>query len=294
MRMILRTVSILLLAASVGLACPDTDDSADGSVSDDTDVHEPGDVKLLPADFAGAPTELAGGRLSCLGDNAPDPAPDSVLQLTGYVRRLADPDDDDEATPAATVEVFSADGVSLATGFADPTKAGRVAISVPVSLEGWDGRALVTHDGYIDWWFEASRSVTDTAISGWAWLTTPEERDSLAADLGVVLEESKGVLVGAVHDCDAFGIEFAVITVDGELDRALFVEGFAPVDGRTFTSDTGRFVVPNVSPGLHLVEAWGRLEAGDDLTLLSVIEDVEIVAGAMAAVVMEPRVGVER
>jgi hypothetical protein len=134
--------------------------------------------------------------------------------------------------------------------------------------------------------------VTNTDFNGWTWLTTPAERDAEAADLEVNIDESAGILVGAVHDCDAFGSPNIVVQVDGETEDIFYVEGFDPVDTRTYTSDSGRFVLPNVPVGPVTVKAFGRVESGGPLLLLSALE-TESVAGVMSAVSMEPRVGLE-
>lgn len=296
MKKVLAACTILLLASAAAplAACGDDGGGSDGG---DTggDTDEPGDPETL-ADFDGAPTESVDGpstRLTCLGDNQPESPTDSVLQLTGYVRTLADPDADEEV-PSATVEAFAADGTSLVTGFADPSKSGRVAVSVPVTDAGWTGYAIASHDGYMSWRFQSSRAVTSTAVNGWAWLTTTAERDALADDLGVTVEADTGILVGTVHDCDVFGTEFAVVTVDGDRSGVYYIEGFAPVEGRTWTSSTGRFVVPNLTPGAYEIKAWGRLEAGGELVLLSVVADATVEAGQMTAISLQPRVGLTK
>ena len=283
--------AVALLGAAP-IACSD-DGGADTSDVDDGDggTDEPAEAETLAADFEGAPEEIADGRMTCLGDNAPEAPTGSVLQLTGYVRTLADPDGEGD-TPAASVEAFSSGDVSLGTGFADASKAGRVTVSVPVTEDGFDGYVLVSHDGYLDWRFQTNLAVSDTHLSGWAWLTRPAERDALAEDLGVTLEADTGILVGAIHDCDAFGVASAVVTVDGDHAGVYYIEGFAPVTDRTWTSPAGRFVVPNLSPGSYEVKAWGRLAAGEELTLLSAIPDVVVDANRMTAVALQPRAGV--
>lgn len=266
------------LLATLLLGCP---------TGDDDDTVE--DVETLTPEPAGAPTGVVDGRLTCLGDNAP-PAPiGGAVELTGYARTLADVTAVDEP-PEFAVEVFSGSGASLQTAASNPGNDGRVTVTVPISAAGWDGWVLITADGYVDLRFASSRPTTNTDFAGWSWSATRAELDAMAADAGVTLDPSLGLLVGASHDCDGFGMENVVIVVDSDPDAAWYVEGFDVVDTRTFSSVTGRFAVPDVAPGPVVVKAFGRLEAGGPLTLLSSIS-TEVEAGGMTAVALEPRVG---
>jgi hypothetical protein len=277
----MRTTACLLCALLLGiLGCPTGDD-------DDTTADE---VEILDPEPAGAPTGVVDGRLSCLGDNAP-PAPiGGAVELTGYARTLADATAEDEP-PEFEVEVVSASGTTLETVVSNVGNDGRVTVTVPIPDTGFEGWAMITADTYVDLRFQSSRPTTDTASSGWAWLATQAELDDAAANLGQTLD-SGGVLVGASHDCDGFGMENVVIVVDGDAEAAYYVEGFSAVDTRTFSATNGRFAVPNVGPGAVVVKAFGRLEAGGPLTLLSSIS-TSVAAGGMTAVALEPRVGLE-
>ena len=254
---------------------------------DDDDTVDP--VETLDPEPSGAPTGVADGRLTCLGDNAPPEPLGGAVELTGYARALLDPTAEDEP-PEFEVEVFSPSGSSLQTGDSNVGNDGRVNISVPIEDSGFEGYAVVTADTFIDLRFQSSRPTTTTDFSGWTWSATQADLDAAAADLGVSLDASAGVLMGSAHDCDAFGMENVVIVVDGDGGLAYYVEGFDAVDSRTYTSTSGRFVVPNVPAGDVVVKAFGRLEAGGPLTLLSSIA-TEVEAGGMTAVALEPRVG---
>ena len=269
-----------LVAAAVLalLGCPSPDDNTNNENTTPALTLEP--------EPAGAPTEPAAGRLTCLGGPVGS-ATSSTLELTGYVRTLADPNGDVNP-PAAGVEVFDSADKSVGSAFSDPVKSGRVSVTVPVKPTGFDGYAIIDLAGHLGYRFATSRAITDTTSSAWAWMVTQAEADTRATDVGVTLEAGKGVLVGAVHDCDGFGVEFAVVTIAGETDAVLFIEGFEVTSGRTFTNETGRFVVPNLTPGKVLVRAWGRLDAGGALTLLSEIEAV-VKADALSAVSLEPQ-----
>ena len=258
---------------------------------------EPVVVKKLNLETAGLtvdelPEAIAGGRLSCIGRNAPADLDGSHVELTGYIRLLSDPGADEGAPPAATVKVFDEAGDELGKGFGDPAKAGRASVSVPVPETGFAGHAVVSEAGYLDYRFETSRPVTDTSLSGWAWLTTPEEATERAAAANVTLDATRGILVGSVHDCDGFGVENAVVTVGGSSLGVKLIEGFDLAADRTFTTEAGRFAMGNLDPGPVVVEAYGRLKDGDDLVLLSSMEAV-IEANKMTAVDLQPLVGAD-
>lgn len=248
-------------------------------------------AEILDPEPVGAPVEQADGRLTCVGNDEQSPPDSSVLELVGYVRTLADPDAV-SPTPAASIEAFTADGVSLGTTFADPAKDGRATVAVPVTSDGFTGYVVVTAPGYLDWSFSVSRTVTNTDFAAWAWLTTRAEADQQAAAVGIVLDSIQGLLVGVVHDCDGFGVRYSVVQVGGSTDDIHYVEGFGAVAGRTFTSETGRFVAANLPPGTVSVKAFGRLEAGGPLVLLSSAQ-VVIEADRIHAVALLPRVGLE-
>lgn len=239
------------------------------------------------AEFAGAPTAVVGGAWACAGKSQGTVTGGSV-ELNGYVRLLGDPEAK-QAVPAATVEAFTLAGASLGKSYADPSKAGRVALSVPVKPAGFDGYAVISHDGFLDFRLHSSRKVVSTDLAGWAWLATQAEVDSRAKAIGIPLESGKGLLVGAVHDCDGFGAANAVVEVGGSLNTTvLYAEGFDLVAKRTFTADSGRFAVANLPAGPVTVKAFGRAKAGGKLQLLSKIETT-IVAGKMTAVDLAPR-----
>lgn len=273
------TFAIPMALALLLSACP--------SAVDDDDVTEP--AEILTPEPVGAPTGVVDGRLTCLGDNDPGDPIGGAVELTGYARSLDDPTADEEP-PEFDIEVFGPTGNSLRTGFSLPGNDGRVTISVPIDDGGFDGYAEVSADGFVDLRFQSSRPVTTSETNGWGWLATQDELDAIADGLGTTLDPSMGILVGSSHDCDSFGMDNVVIVVDGATDGIFYVEGFEPVDGRTYTASNGRFAMPDVDPGTVLVKAFGRLEAGGPLTLLSSVE-TEVSAGGMTGVALEPRVG---
>jgi hypothetical protein len=271
-----RALAVATALCVGGLAC---DDGGEGG-KPPVEKRE-----TLTPEPSGAPSAALGGRWSCLGNWDLEPPSGNALELVGYVRTLADPDGRDEP-PSAKVEARTLEGSTLGETFSDPGKDGRVALSVPVNKAGFTGLARITHDDYVPWSFFVSRAVTRTEVNAWAFIATEDDLTERADAAGIALDAGKGVLVGAVHDCDAFGAENAIVTVRGETDAVWFVEGFEPTDSRTFTTETGRFVVPNVAPGDVEVKAYGRVEEGGDLVLLSEAT-VTIVADEMSSVALE-------
>lgn len=246
---------------------------------------------VLDPEPAGAPTDPADGRFVCLGDNAPRPATPGDLLLAGYVRTLADPTNASGAQPEAEVEAFDASG-SLGSSMS-ATMDGRVVLTVPTDEAGFAGHVRVTAPGLVPTSLYSSRAYTGSVVNGWVWLPTPEEADAQAASVGETLAAGQGTLVGTVHDCDVFGVANAVIRYAGRTDGVVYYEGFAPDTSLSYTGASGRFAVANVPPGEVTVEAFGRLEPGGPLTLLSRAE-VTVTADEVTSVDLEPRVGVER
>jgi hypothetical protein len=266
---------------------------------DDDDTVE-ADPEILDPEPAGAPVARVEGRLTCFGDNDPGEPIGSTLELTGWVRAWGDPEAD-ELPPAARVEAWSATGTSLGFAFANPSPGqdGRVAVTVPVSDEGFVGYVAITEESYLPVHFWSSRPIADTDFGGWVFLVTAEEAVEIGDLVGLEVDPTsqKGHLIGAIHDCDAFGMPNGLIQINGVVnggdDGTWYVEGWDPVDGHTFSTVNGRFVVPNLDPGPITIKAFGRLEEGGPLTLLSRV-DAEIVAGVITEVAMEPRIAVER
>lgn len=271
-------VCCVLGAAPLALAC-------DNGGGDDADAEPP--AEILSPEPAGAPTQLADGRLGCMGSNAPDPADPGTLELTGYVRTLADPGATAEP-PAVEVAAFTSSGAPLGSAFADPSKDGRIAVSVPVQEEGFTGYLEISDAAFLPYRFQSNRAVTSTDVDGWAWLVTQAEVDQWATDLGVTYDSSRGVLIGSIHDCVNFGIGAAVLQIDGETDGVFYVSVLDAAPGDTYTGLSGRFVVPNLPPGDTVVKAFGRLEQGGPLTLLAAGE-VEVVAGTITSVDLQPK-----
>lgn len=272
----MRVATGAMIALLIG-GCPSPDEKVDETAKAQLET-------LVPAP-PGAPTEPADGRLTCLAAEAQTTTA-NALELTGYVRTLADPNAE-QATPEAKVEVFDSAGLSLGASFSDPAKAGRVSVSVPVPKTGWAGYAEVSADGFMDYRFQTSNRVVDTAFSGWAWMTTQEGLGTRADAADVTLDATTGILYGAIHDCDGFGVANVLIQVSGSSDGVYFVEGFDVSTSRTWTSETGRFVVPNLAPGSVVVKAFGRLEADGPLTLLAKAEPT-MVAGQITALNLDP------
>ncbi|NOY89990.1 MAG: hypothetical protein GXP55_02185, partial [Deltaproteobacteria bacterium] len=183
---------------------------------------------------AGAPSESADGRLICLGGNEPPDVSGSTLTLPGWVRTFADPTNSGGAPPAVRAEAFDPSGVSIGTAFSD-TVNGRLLISVPVRPAGFEGWVSVHADGFLDVTIFSSLRYTNTAVAGWVWLTTAEERDAVAAAASVALEPGTGILIGAVHDCDVFGSGNVVIRHGTSTDGVVYFTGFDPDPALTFT-----------------------------------------------------------
>lgn len=271
----------ILLALALGLSACDGGPTAPAA--------EP--VVETLAELPNAPTEVVDGRMTCIGKGGV-PGAAGALEVNGYVRTLADPEAKKEV-PAAKVEVFLPDGTSIGTGFADSTKAGRVAISVPVKATGFEGYSVVSQGGFLDWRLSSSRPITTTDIAGWAWLSTQDEINSRAKALGFELKAGTGILVGAVHDCDGFGVANAVVVVGSSSSNLVYyMEGFDIAAARPYTSLTGRFVTANLPAGELTVKAFGRLKASGPLTLLSSAK-VTIEAGRMTAIDLAPREGLK-
>ena len=252
----------------------------------------PEEVPVLTPEPAGAPSALAQGRLTCLGNNeAPIPA-GSNLTLPGWVRTFADRTNTSGVQPSARADVINPEGVSLGVAFSDSAN-GRVAVTVPIPMTGFTGHVLVTSDGFQDVNLYSSRPYATTGYAAWVFLLTQAELDTAATEAAETLDPSLGVLVGSVHDCDIFGIENAVVRVANDTAAVVYFDDFALAPERTFTDASGRFAVANVEPGSVTVEAFGRIEEGGPLLLLS-RADITVVGGAMTAVDLQPRVGATR
>jgi len=292
--MVRRAFAVALGGLALGLAaCPAGDDDDD-------------DAPILVPEPPGAPEEVADGTdeegrttLGCLGRNAPDPPEAAHVTLLGWVRAWADPTNTADRSPDAAVEAFDETGTWLASAASDIVS-GRLAMTVPIREAGFLGSVMVhpvnEADGYWHQRFVWSLPVTGTTMAGWSWLVTADEIASLAATAGVEIDPDRGILAGAVHDCDGFGVANAVIRWGDRTDGVehLVQRGdpaaFDLEPGLTFTTETGRFAIPNVEPGVIAVEAYGRLEAGGPLVLLSHAE-IEVSAGIVSAVGLEPRAG---
>ncbi len=249
------------------------------------------EAPILDPEPAGSPTALAEGRLSCLGNNAP-PAPIGLnLTLPGYARALADPGNAMGATPSTNVEAFDATG-SLGNSFASSSD-GRIAFIVPVDRTGFRGWVRATAIGLVPTTLYSSRPYTTSETAGWVWLPTAAELTTHATMAGKTIMPGQGILVGAVHDCDVFGVANAVIRYAGRTEGVTYYDGFAPSTALTFTGASGRFAVANVAPGPVTVEAFGRVVAGGPLRLLSRAE-VTVTADEVTAVDLQPRVAVDR
>ena len=298
-----RLLYLSLCAALLGCGGEDDDPAAQ--------EHPALSGKRLEVEPAGAPPPSAtagylevkvenASRLTCLATDYLPEAGSSTVTLPGYVRSLADPGAKGGASsiPEVVIQLFGADGIQLAPDqFPDKAKKGRVAISVglPDKEQGFAGHAWLKSQPeagepkeFLDYRFQVSRPVKSTSFAAWAWMTTQTEVDERAKAL-VEVQPDQGIVFGAVHDCDGFGVPNAIVLVDGEAADVYYVEGFEIEKSRTYTSETGRFVAPNISPGKVRVEAYGRLEPEGPLILLSSME-TEVVSGAISAVALEPRI----
>lgn len=274
----MRTIALVGLAA-LAAGC--------GKGADTGDTAYEFEPEILESEPAGAPSDATAARMTCLGTERLPEVSGSSLELTGYIRTLADPEASEEP-PVAEVTVYSPAGDELAVTYPDASegKDGRVAVTVPVTDEGFTGTVGVTYEGYLDWTFTPSRAVTTATYNGWVWLFTAEDRDAAAAAAGLSASGSDGLLVGAVHDCDGFGVDSAVVLVDG-MDGALYTSGFDLDAGATWTGSSGRFVVDGLSAGPAEVSAYARLESGGPLVLIS-RTTVELTAGGVSAVSLDP------
>lgn len=271
----------IALAVAVALACGGCDPE-----------EPPEEVPVLTPEPMGSPAVLAGGRLTCLGNNAAPTPGGPNLTLPGWVRTFADRANAGALQPSAQVDVVSPEGVSLGVAFSDSAD-GRVAVTVPIPMTGFTGHVLITSAGFQDTNLWSSRPYATTGYAAWVWLFTPEEMDTLATEAGETLDASSSALIGAVHDCDVFGIANAVVRVGNDTGSVFYFDDFALAPDRTFTDVSGRFAIANVEPGPVTVEAFGRLEEGGPLLLLS-RADVTAVAGTITAVDLQPRVAVTR
>lgn len=279
MRCALALPFLSLLMGTLICGCP-----SDGDGDDTGETDAP--LETLEPAPPGAPEDPADGRLTCLG-KAGASGEATALELTGYVRTLGDPTGE-QTTPKAKVDVFDDAGQAVGTGFSDPAKKGRLSVSVPVpGGSGWVGHAMVTADGFVDYRFQTSNAVVDTAFSGWAWLTTEAELAERSNNAGVTLEAGKGILYGSVHDCDGFGVANVMLQVGGSQEGIFYVKGFDVTASQGWTTEAGRFVVPNLAPGPVTVKAFARLKAGGPLTLLSSMQAV-IVADKITAINLDP------
>lgn len=240
----------------------------------------------------GSPTDPVQGRFECLGKNTPPPPTGSSLTLPGWVRSFDDPTNGSGKQPAARVEAFDETGASLGTAFSDGGS-GRVAILVPVRAAGFLGTIVVSAPGFLDVRFSSSRATTGTAVAGWVWLLTRERVDRLGSEIGTAADPAKGIVVGAVHDCDSFGAGNALVRVASSTAGVTYFADFTAAAGRTFTAESGRFALPNLEPGPVTVEAYARTDRAGPLRLLG-RADVKAVAGTVTAVDIQPRAGKDR
>ncbi len=289
----LLNLALATLCTTLCLACGPDDE-------DETGVE----LLTLETEPAGAPADLADGRLTCLGGKAPAAATGETIQLLAWIRTWADPDNDGELQPSARVEALDDAGTSLGVSFSD-TGGGRTTLSIPTRTDTFSGTLVATADGYLDWHFRSSQVYAPPASgdppAGWAWLITEEELAGEAIEAGVMLEAGTGFLVGAVHDCDGFGVSNALIRWSDNFDGVTYLDDpsyqdsesgvgsdhFMPAVDATATAFGGRFVIPNVAPGTVTVEAFVRVEAGGPLVRMSVV-DVTVVPDAITSVDLQP------
>lgn len=279
------------------------------------DEGEPGEPPILDPEPAGAPQALVeplGDVTVCLGANEPEAPDGTFVELLGYARYLANPHacpdnparsaecggfevpPGRENSPPAHVVAFDASGAEIGDAYANNTN-GRISIEVPVTEEGFTGHVEATYDEaeMAEYHIYSSLAYTSERYNGWAWMASRTDLEALAADAGVTLDAGAAVISGSVHDCNVLGAENAVVRVAGSTDGVLYADGFDLSPGFTYTDASGRFAVPNVAPGAVTVEAFGRVEADGPLVLLS-RADVQAVAGAIVAVDLQPRAGVDR
>ncbi len=272
-------ICALAIAAFTVAACGQDDTGETGETPVELETLPDADV---PAD---APTDAHNGDadLTCLGKDRKGKA-NAGVTLTGYARSLADPDADGDA-PEGQVTAVDTDGNEF-SGPIDVSKDGRVAVYVATGDEGFGGHAVVTSAGFLDWRFQSTNKVINSDYNGWAFLVTEQERDDAATGAGITLDLNKGVLVGSVHDCVAFGISNAIVEVNGEFANTAYITGFGIDSAKTFTGSSGRFAVPNLS-GTVEVRAWARLESGGDFTLIAE-DEISIDVAAINALSLDP------
>ncbi len=260
-------------------------------------------VETLTPEPAGAPTAVADGRLTCLGNNPPPQVTSQQVVLPGWTRFFTDPtatNDGASQTPVhavpARIEAFSSNGASLGSTFASATD-GRAALTVPITGSGFTGHLEATCDamcaggaaGLIDYHFWTNRPYTQPQTAGWAWMMSQADLTAVATKAGVTVDGSKAIAAIAVHDCDGFGVGNAVVTVGGSASGGIYFDGFDATAG-TFTAASGRVAFANLPPGSTEVKAFGRTDAGGPLTLLASIT-VDLKPGVITGIDLEPRNG---
>jgi hypothetical protein len=256
---------------------------------------------------AGAPTgnvQVSDPDLACMG--RPGRAGGSSIErLPGHVRTLADPTATADL-PAARVEAFTPTGSLLGFGFADTSKQGRSpsrcrSPATASTATRWHPGRLLLPVPDQPW---LVTTPTSTATPGWS----PRPRSTPGRPRGASpVDAGAGILLGSALDCQAFALEnvwcrsTAPPTASTTWTDPTPMEcptlqacdrPFAAATGATFTNDTGRFLMANVPAGPVVVKVFGRLAAGGPLTLLARI-DTEVTAGAITAVGMRPRMGVD-
>ncbi|HTM19559.1 MAG TPA: hypothetical protein VL172_03595, partial [Kofleriaceae bacterium] len=215
--------NLLVLVVALCAGCPGGGSQPDASPP----------AEVLDPEPAGAPTatvDVSQPELTCMGV-VETPATGSAVELTGYVRTLADPTAV-SPPPAARVDVYTPAGSVLGFNFADASKQGRVAVPVSFAVGdgGYIGYAVVTMDGYLDYRFQTNRLVTDSDFDGYTWLVTQAEVDAWAAGAGVTVDPGNGILLGSILDCQAFALENVVIQVAGATDGVRYPDGPTPLD----------------------------------------------------------------
>jgi hypothetical protein len=245
--------------------------------------------------------DMGPADLSCLGTPSADQPSAAVGMLSTVVQ------DFQLKTPAADVTVTAFQGVDIATPFATGTSAidGKLTMSIPAGTKRFGFK--MTGDG-----FEPTLLLNQVLKEAGPVLTKPAvikvvstgTANALPATIGVTRSVDKGVIAGALRDCQNREISNFVATVSTTSGVATRIDGsptyyFSPTLGAParltkFPNATGNglFMVIEVAPTASVfVQMWGYptdadLAAGT-LKMISELQ-VPVIAGQVITGSYEP------
>jgi len=202
-------------------------------------------------------------------------------------------DETGAALGGATVEHFwgdwmgkEADSTVIAASDGVLTGA-RVPTCTPHTVRVSGDNASESLDLHVVHPFEEGDITAD--VVGWS----DQARDTFAAAFGTSFAADRGVVLGTITDCAGEPLAHVqVIALDEHGDypagqHGHFFEGDMPSPGATATDAQGRFLLADVPPGYHVLEAWAAFEGhGTEVFRIS-FADMEIVEGGLVTLPLQ-------